>query len=53
MIEEGFPCILEVYYVQQAVQNGHRHCMDLAVVLATDAVSCFPNSLTALSFVSP
>lgn len=36
-IVEGFPCPLGVCYVQQAIQNGHRLCLDLAVFLATDA----------------
>lgn len=53
MIEEGLPCTLQVYSVQQVTENGHLHCRDLAVFLANDAVICFPNSLTALSFVSP
>lgn len=51
-IEEGFPCTLGVYYVQQAIQNAHLHCLDLAVFLATDVVSNFSKSLTAHSFVS-
>lgn len=29
-IEESVPCTLAVYYVQQAIQNGHLHCLDLA-----------------------
>ena len=51
-IQEGFPCTLGVYYVKTAVKNGHLHCLDLPVFLATGGVSSFSNLLTAHSFVS-
>lgn len=49
---EKLSCVLEAYYVQHTIQNGHLHFWDLAVFLAPEAVSRRSNSLIARSFAS-